>query len=60
MLSYSFRSRVAVDDVSFSIQPGEFFGLLGPNGAGKSTTISCIAGLMSRFRGAMFFRGEPF
>lgn len=60
MLSYSFRSRVAVDGVSFSIQPGEFFGLLGPNGAGKSTTISCIAGLMSRFRGAMFFRGEPF
>ena len=60
MLSYSFRSRVAVDGVSFSIQPGEFFGLLGPNGAGKSTTISCIAGLMSRFRGAMYFRGEPF
>jgi len=60
MLSYSFRSRVAVDGISFSIQPGEFFGLLGPNGAGKSTTISCIAGLMSRFRGAMFFRGEPF
>lgn len=60
MLSYRFRSRVAVDGISFSIQPGEFFGLLGPNGAGKSTTISCIAGLMSRFRGAMFFRGEPF
>jgi ABC-2 type transport system ATP-binding protein len=60
MLSYSYKGRVAVDGISFSIQPGEFFGLLGPNGAGKSTTISCIAGLMSRYGGEMFFRGETF
>ncbi|MCL1961411.1 MAG: ABC transporter ATP-binding protein, partial [Desulfovibrionaceae bacterium] len=35
----------ALDDVSFDIQGGEFFGLLGPNGAGKTTLISILAGL---------------
>ena len=35
----------AVDDISFDIERGEFFGFLGPNGAGKSTTIHCITGI---------------
>ncbi len=35
----------AVDNISFTIQPGEVFGMLGPNGAGKTTTIECIEGL---------------
>jgi ABC-2 type transport system ATP-binding protein len=35
----------AVDDVTFTVAPGEFFGLLGPNGAGKTTTLEMIEGL---------------
>ncbi|HEU5368927.1 MAG TPA: ABC transporter ATP-binding protein [Ktedonobacterales bacterium] len=37
--------RSAVDDISFSVQPGETFGLLGPNGAGKTTTIGILTTL---------------
>ncbi len=36
---------VAVDDLSFDIAPGDFFGFLGANGAGKSTTIHCVTGV---------------
>ena len=35
----------ALSNVSFDIEPGEFFGLLGPNGAGKTSLISILAGL---------------
>jgi len=44
-LSKRFGSKVAVDDVSFTVAEGEIFGLLGRNGAGKSTTVDCLAGL---------------
>lgn len=37
---------LAVNDLSFSVQPGEVFGLLGPNGAGKTTTLRMILGLI--------------
>ncbi len=36
---------VAVDNISFSVQQGDFFGFLGPNGAGKTTTIQCTTGI---------------
>ena len=36
---------VAVDGISFAVQPGEIFGMVGPNGAGKTTTIECLEGL---------------
>lgn len=39
------NGTVAVDDLSFSIKKGEFFGFLGANGAGKTTTINCITGI---------------
>jgi ABC-2 type transport system ATP-binding protein len=43
----------AVDDVSFSVEPGEIFGILGPNGAGKTTTVECISGLRAPDRGSV-------
>ncbi len=44
-LSKSYDGRVAVDAVSFSVEPGICFGFLGPNGAGKTTTMKMIYGL---------------
>ena len=41
----TYGRHVAVDDVSFQVEPGEIFGLIGPNGAGKTTTMECIEGL---------------
>jgi drug efflux transport system ATP-binding protein len=45
-LTRRFGSFVAVDRVSFDVQPGEIFGFLGSNGAGKSTTIRMLCGLL--------------
>ena len=44
-LSKKYGDKLAVDDLSFTVQPGIVTGFLGPNGAGKSTTMRMIAGL---------------
>ena len=48
----------ALDDVSFDIEEGEFFGLLGPNGAGKTTLISILAGLSRATSGRVLVQGH--
>ncbi|HEX9691336.1 MAG TPA: ABC transporter ATP-binding protein [Gemmatimonadales bacterium] len=45
-LTRSFGSTLAVDRVSFDVQPGELFGLVGPDGAGKTTTLRMLSGVM--------------
>lgn len=44
-LTKAYGGKAVVDDVSFTVHKGEFFGLLGPNGAGKTTTLEMIEGL---------------
>jgi ABC-2 type transport system ATP-binding protein len=48
----------AVNDLSFSIQPGEVVGLVGPNGAGKTTTLRCLAGIIPPTRGTVRVGGH--
>ena len=48
----------ALDNVSFDIQQGEFFGLLGPNGAGKTSLISILAGLSRASSGSVMVHGK--
>jgi ABC-2 type transport system ATP-binding protein len=46
-LTKSYDGLLAVDDLSFSVEPGEVLGFLGPNGAGKSTTMRMLAGFIT-------------
>ncbi|MGC5011430.1 ABC transporter ATP-binding protein [Streptosporangium sp. DT93] len=46
-----YDDKIAVDDVSLTVQEGEIFGILGPNGAGKTTTVECVEGLRTPDRG---------
>src|SRR5690606_4681208 len=48
----------AVDDVSFTVQEGEFYTLLGPSGCGKTTTLRCVAGLERPNGGQIELAGE--
>ncbi len=57
-LTRTFGARVAVDDVSFELVPGQIFALLGPNGAGKTTTLRMLAGLITPTSGAVLLDGE--
>jgi len=48
----------AVDDVSFSVEPGEFFAMLGPSGSGKTTCLRLVAGFDTPGRGQILLDGE--
>lgn len=53
-----FGGLLAVNDVSFSVKPGQVFGLIGPNGAGKSTLFNLITGVLAPTSGDIHFRGD--
>ncbi len=53
-----YKNKIAVDNISFTLQEGEVIGLLGSNGAGKSTTISMIATLLAPEEGKILLDGE--
>jgi ABC-2 type transport system ATP-binding protein len=46
-----YGGKVAVEDVSLTVEEGEILGILGPNGAGKTTTVECVEGLREPDRG---------
>ena len=50
-LHKQYGEKIAVDDVSLTVDEGEIFGILGRNGAGKTTTVECIMGLRRPDRG---------
>jgi len=58
-ISKTFGTQVAVNDLSFTVEPGEIFGLLGPNGAGKTTTIRMALDLFKPDSGTIEVFGGP-
>ena len=57
-VSKKFGNFVALDDVSFSVPPGELVALLGPSGGGKTTMLRIIAGLEAPDAGVVLLEGE--
>lgn len=56
-LSRRYGSRLAVDDVSFRVEPGQIVGFLGPNGAGKTTTLRMVTGYLAPTSGEIRIDG---
>src|SRR6201993_1982944 len=59
-LTRRFGALTAVEDVTFTVATGQFFGFLGPNGAGKSTTIKMLTGLLEPTAGRVEILGQNF
>jgi ABC-2 type transport system ATP-binding protein len=59
-LTKRFGATLAVDELSFTVRPGQVTGFLGPNGAGKSTTMRMIVGLDRPTTGAATVNGRPY
>lgn len=57
-LTKRFNGIPVVDNVSFTLRPGEILGYIGPNGAGKSTTVKMIIGLLEPSDGQICFQGR--
>jgi ABC-2 type transport system ATP-binding protein len=56
----AYESKVAVSNLSLSIEPGQMFGLLGPNGAGKTSSIRMMMGITIPDSGSISLFGKPF
>ena len=59
-LTKKFGSLTAVDDLSFTVEPGRITGFLGPNGAGKTTTLRMLLGLVRQTSGTATIGGKRY
>src|SRR6201992_3068733 len=59
-LTKRYGTKLAVDNLTFTVRPGVVTGFLGPNGAGKSTTMRLILGLDAPTSGTATLNGKPF
>ncbi|MBM7581443.1 ABC-2 type transport system ATP-binding protein [Caldicoprobacter guelmensis] len=57
-LTKKYREKVAVENVSFTVQPGQIMAIVGPNGAGKTSILKCIAGLRKPTSGKIIINGR--
>ena len=57
-LTKTFGEKVAVDDLSLHIQPGEIYGFIGHNGAGKTTTLKSVTGILQFDSGEIYIGGR--
>jgi len=57
-LTKRYGDKLAVDDLSLHIAPGEIYGFIGPNGAGKTTTIKCAVGILQFDSGTVYIDGH--
>ena len=58
-LTKYYGKTLGIEDVNFSVEPGEIFGFLGPNGAGKTTTIRLLMDLLRPDKGTIVLFGIP-
>ncbi|HEX2068317.1 MAG TPA: metal ABC transporter ATP-binding protein [Nitrososphaeraceae archaeon] len=57
-VSYRFNSTLVLENISFTVDKGDFVGIIGPNGAGKTTLFRSMLGLLEDYQGRITFFGE--
>jgi len=57
-LTVEYSGVRVLDNISFSINQNDFLGIIGPNGAGKSTLFACMLGIITEFKGEIYFFSE--
>ncbi|GAB3663839.1 metal ABC transporter ATP-binding protein [Halopiger thermotolerans] len=58
-VSFAYGEQLAVDDVTLTVEAGDFLGLIGPNGSGKTTLLQLMLGLLSPDSGSVELFGQP-
>ena len=58
-ISFSYRKKEVLRDISFTAKEGDFIGIIGKNGCGKSTLLSVLAGVRQPAGGTLSYEGAP-